>query len=151
MEKTLSRSHVRAFLVAAVILASLMGCMTVRLIAEYDQQFDQDLTAFQKALDAHLNRVERAIGTGDADYASFVSFYDEARASLNGMKMRAAATPKNDFTIEQVALLIENFGHLEDLHKGGLKANDIPPMRTAFGLNVEAILKLDLAKMRGES
>ncbi len=52
--------------------------------------------------------------------------------------------------MEQIDLLAKNVSLLEAMHKQGLNRNDIPPLRNAFNVGTTAILRLELAKKRGE-
>ena len=65
--------------------------------------------------------------------------------------MRARAIPDNDITIQQIVLLKENIDLLEQLHKlGCLTKEQIETLRISFNSGFTAILKLELAKRRGD-
>jgi hypothetical protein len=127
------------------------GCSTIRLVADYDEQTDVAVTQFQRTVETFLTSLERNMGKDEASYESNVKFYDEARVDLSAIRLRAAAMPDNELTIQQLDLLSGTLGNLEKLHKLGIDANDIPPVRTAFNVSCTAILKLELAKKRGKS
>jgi hypothetical protein len=135
---------------ALVSCLAAAGCITVRLIADYDEQIDKGVTAFQKAMESHLTTLESKIGTPDAEYPNYAQFYREIKVDLSALRVRAAAQANNEITVAQVDLLTTNVRLLEEAHKGGLKENDIPPIRSAFNVGATAILKLELAKKRGE-
>jgi len=120
------------------------------LISEYDKEIDITVTAFQKKMTRFLISLERNIGKEKSEYSNNTEFYDEIRVDLSAIKVRAAAIPKNEITIKQINLLIENVSNLERLHKLGITPVDIPPLRTAFNTSCTAILKLELAKKRGK-
>ena len=128
---------------------AVAGCVTVRLIADYDEQIDRGITAFHRATANHLAALEGAIGTADAAYAKHAEFYRQARVDLSSLRVRAAARDRNEITVQQMDLLAEQVATLERMHKEGLQINDIRPLRDHFNAGVTAILKLELAKRRG--
>jgi len=149
MEAQLRKSLFCLF--ATVMLLLISGCASVKLIAEYDEQTDVAVTQIQRKVEQFLVFQERNIGKDEASYARNTEFYDEVRVDLSAMRVRAAAIPDNDITIQLLALLSENVGNLEKIHKLGISANDIPPIRTALNASCTSILKLELAKRRGKS
>lgn len=130
------------------------GCLNVRLISDYDQQIDTSITAFQKKMETFLTSLERKAGRDDAKYEYNVAFYDEAKVDLSAVRVRAAAIPKNDITIKMIDKLQDSLLTLEKLHKEGplgmIPPQEIYPLRSAFNTSCTAILKLELAKKRGE-
>ncbi len=126
------------------------GCTEIRLISEYDEQTDKSITQFQRKIEAFLISLERNIGTEQAKYENNTQYYDEFKVDLSAIRVRAAAIPKNSITIQQIDLLIDSLNNLEKLHQHGLTREDIGPLRTAFNTSCTAILKLELAKKRGE-
>ena len=137
--------------VAALIMLVFSGCSTIRLIADYDEQTDIAVTQFQRKTEQFLIMLERNVGTDEASYSRNTKFYDEAKVDLSAVRVRAVAIPDNDRTVQQLDLLSDTLGDLEKLHKLGISANDIPPIRTALNVSCTAILKLELAKKRGKS
>jgi len=129
----------------------ISGCASVKLMADYDEQVDVAVTQFQRKMESFLVSLERNEGQEEASYARNTKFYDEARVDLSAITVRAAAIPDNDITTRQLDLLSKNIKLLEKIHKSGINANDIPPIRTAFNTSCTAILKLELAKKRGKS
>lgn len=138
-------------LVVSLLVLATSGCASVKLIADYDEQVDVAVTQFQRKMESFLVSLERNAGTEEAAYARNTKFYDDVRVDLSAIGVRAAAIPDNDVTIQQLTLLSENVGILEKLHRFGISANDIPPIRTAFNVSCTAILRLELAKKRGKS
>lgn len=136
-------------LLPVLMLLVLTGCVTVKLVADYDSQTDQSVTEVQQRTEEFLVKMERMIGKPEAAYENNVQFYDEMKVKLSGIQVRANAIPKNDVTIEMLKLLSQNMDDFEALHKKGLTTNDIPPIRTAMNVGCTAILKLELAKKRG--
>ncbi len=132
---------------AAVFVAA--GC-TLKLVADYDEVTDQAVTALQRKVERFFVDLERDIPTPDADYANHVEFYDDVRADLRVIRVRAAARPKNEITLEQLDLLAANVDNLEALHELGFEdREELVPVRAAFEQGFQAILTLELAKKRG--
>lgn len=134
-----------------LFVLGLAGCTSIRLIGDYDEQIDTSVTEFQRNIETFLTGLERNADKPEGKYDANVKFYDEARVDLSAIRVRATAIPKNDITIKQVDLLIDSLGKLEQLHKQGIPREQIPPLRSAFNVSCTAILKLELAKRRGES
>lgn len=137
-------------LAALLGLLLLAGCFTVQFVSDYDEEIDRGITAFQKQIERHLAVMERGLGTPAADYAQSEAFYDAVRIDLGLLRTRADLDPKNAITVQQIDLLIRNVDRLAALHREGLAANDLPPLRTAFTTSCTAIIKFELAKKRGE-
>ena len=134
-----------------VLFLALAGCSGIRLVADYDEQTDISITAFQRKIETFLTGLERNAGKPETRYEANVKFYDEAKVDLRVARVRAAAIPKNDLTVQQLDLLLDSLVTLEELHKGGIAPQQIAPLRSAFNTSCTAILTLELAKRRGES
>jgi hypothetical protein len=140
-------------LIAAVFVAAgmaLSGC-SIQLISKYDEATDKAVTALQKKTEAHLVALEAVQGLPDCKYEKHKQFYEEAKVDISAITVRAAAIPKNEITTQQAGLLSDNLGSLEKLHRiACLSGDQIAPLRTQFNSSFTAILKLELAKRRGE-
>ncbi|MFQ5656342.1 MAG: hypothetical protein ACE5G5_02280 [Candidatus Methylomirabilales bacterium] len=139
-------------LVMAILTVAIGGCQ-VRLISDYDAVIDRSATELQKKVETFLVKMEGAAGTSAGEYANNKAFYDETVVALSAMRVRAAAMPKNELTVESIDLIKENIENLRKLHKRrgerGLSKTVIDPVRTAMNTQFTAILKLELAKKRG--
>lgn len=140
-------------LLSASILAlafALPGC-TIKLISSYDETTDRTVTALQKKTEAHFIALENSEGLPECRYEKHKPFYDEAKVEASAISVRAAAIPKNDRTTQETALLSNSLDSLEKLHRIACLTNDqIKPLRIQFNSIFTAILKLELAKRRGE-
>jgi hypothetical protein len=133
----------------AATLAGL-GCQ-IKLVADYDEITDRSVTALQREFELFFIDVERNLYTPDAGHENYVGFYDEVRAELSVIRVRAAARPKNEITVEQLDLVAQNVDNLEELHKLGFDSpEELEPLRAAFQQSFQAILTLELAKKRGQ-
>ena len=124
------------------------GCMSVKLIADYDQKIDEGVTALQKKTEAFLVKLERTCQAPEGAYAQHVGFYDDLKVELSSLQVRADAIALNKLTSQQLDLLRDSFDKMEAQHKKGftpiLVAETRKPLNTIF----TAILKLEVAKKR---
>jgi hypothetical protein len=135
------------FLALAVVLS---GC-AVRLISSYDETIDKAVTALQKNTETHLVALEGVEGLPECKYEKHKQFYDQAKVDVSAIAVRAAAIPKNEITTEQAGLLSNSLDSLVKLHKiACLTKDQIAQLRTQFNVSYTAILKLELAKRRGD-
>lgn len=133
------------------LLIFLAGC-TVKLISSYDETTDRDVTALQRKVEEFLVTLDSQQGPPTCAYQNHKDFYLQAKVDLSAIAVRVAAIPKNEITIEQVRLLADSLDKLEQLHKiACLSAQQIQALRTAFNASFTAILKLELAKKRGQA
>jgi hypothetical protein len=148
-ERTFS-TWLRFFTAVVVLAATTAGC-TIKLISDYDETTDKAVTQLQRKVDGFLVDMQRKAGTPEAAYARNAQFYDEARVDVDAIRVRVQAIPKNDITVQQITLIQDSLEKLEQLHKLGFSSpEEIAPLRTAFDTSFTAILKLELAKKRGE-
>jgi hypothetical protein len=126
------------------------GC-TVKLISSYDEKTDEAVTDLHKKVETFFLSIESQEGLPECTYENHTAFYQEVKVSVSAIELRARAIPDNDITIEQVVLLKENIELLEQLHKlGCLSKEQVKPLRINFNSGFTAILKLELAKKRGD-
>lgn len=126
------------------------GC-TVKLVSSYDEATDKAVTLLQKKTEAHLVKLESVAGLPECVYDQHRAFYNDAKVEISGVAVRAEAIPKNQTTTEATKLLAQNIDSLEKLHKiACISSEQIVPLRSNFNSNFTAILKLELAKRRGE-
>lgn len=142
----------RSMLGAAILaLAFAVSGCSIKLVSSYDETTDKAVTALQKKTEAHLVALESVEGLPECIYEKHKQFYDEAKVDVSAISVRAAAIPKNEITTEQTVILANSFESLEKLHKiACLTKDQIKPLRTQFNSSFTAILKLELAKRRGE-
>lgn len=148
------------FFILAIVFA-LGGC-TVKLVASYDEVTDKSVTSLQKKVETFLVGLESKDGLPECSYENNVKFYEEAKVDLSAIQVRAAAIPKNELTNQQIKLLRDSLDSLELLHKlkdkkskekdslQCISKDEVEPLRIAFNSSFTAILKLELAKKRGE-
>jgi len=137
--------------------AALCAC-AIRLVSDYDEHTDQAVTALQKKTETFLIALEDEGSAPDCLYEPHKAFYQEAKADVSALRVRAAAIPQNTISLQQIDLLSSSLESLRSLHqlksakpigKNCLSAAEIEPLQTAFNSSFTAILKLELAKKRG--
>lgn len=139
-----------AALLLLSILVAAQGC-AIKLISSYDETTDKAVSELQRKTEAHLVSLEAAKGLPACSHEKHRTFYETAKVDVSAIAIRAAAIPNNAITLEQTQLLSGSFNNLEQLHKiACLSPEQIAPLRIQFNSSFTAILKLELAKRRGE-
>ena len=150
MIKHLSSTSVRQAATLTVFVLMLSSC-TVKLIADYDEQTDRAVTELQRKFQTFFVKLERQIGTPDADYLNHQAFYDEVKVDISAIKLRVKAIPKNEIMLKQIELLEDNLAILEELHQEGITdIQVVAVVQDDFNTALTNILSLELAKKRGE-
>ncbi|TCJ12324.1 hypothetical protein EZJ19_12350 [Parasulfuritortus cantonensis] len=144
------RPRIAALLLAAGLALAAAGC-SIRLVSNYDETTDKAVSALQKKTETHLVALEAAEGLPECRYDHYPAFYKEAKVDVSAIAVRAAAIPNNELTTEETQLLARNYDALEQLHKiACLSKDQIATLRSQFNTCFTAILKLELAKRRGD-
>ncbi|MGF1729494.1 hypothetical protein [Photobacterium kasasachensis] len=142
-------SHIRINTIF-ILLIILSGC-SVKLISNYDEGTDKAVTQLQKDLEFFLVTIDNQLGLPECKYDNHKKFYQDTYVSISAIEVRTKALDKNEITVEQVGLLKDSFSSMESLHKlSCLNHKQIELLRSGFNSSVTAILKLELAKKRGE-
>lgn len=149
--QAISTHRAKSWLLAASLLLTLAlpGCMSVRLIGEYDATIDQGVTAVQQQAELHYAKM-------NADPLAPVdeNFYQQMEASIAVLHTRATALPKYDLIAQQLALLQSSFDDQHQLDK--ISKRPLPPKmfataQSGMETSIGSILRLELALKRGES
>lgn len=141
-------------LMLAMVLA-LTACAEIRLISDYDEQTEKQVTKMQHEVELFLTTVERSSELSECASANFNDFYIQANVDVNMLISRNSVRPKNEITSDQLKLLKENLGLLEEAHKNAdqesrcMQGFEIEIHRRTFATHFESILRLELAKRRG--
>ena len=133
------------------LICSLTGCTSIRLISEYDEITDKKINELQEKVTSHFVVLKRVVGTDDAKYEKYISFYDEAKADIEVLTIRANAIPKNSILTTQLNLFKQNLLDLEQLHKLGFNSEtQITTIQNAFNSAFTLVIKFLLELKRGE-
>ncbi|PKM20221.1 MAG: hypothetical protein CVV11_01515 [Gammaproteobacteria bacterium HGW-Gammaproteobacteria-15] len=131
------------------LLLTLSAC-SVKLISSYDEKTDNAVTALQQNVEMFFVTVESQAGLPECAYSNHISFYQQSKVAVSSIAVRAKAIPDNDITVEQVELLKNSLNMLQQLHQlGCFTPGQVENLRTSFNSSITAILKLELAKRRG--
>jgi hypothetical protein len=134
-------------------VALLSGCVT--LMAPYDEKIDDMATGLQREVSAEIEALRDA-DKPDCLYPNHAGFYRQARVDVRALSVRAAAHELNAQTIAQIEDLSGALNDLEALHKIATQANrcmrsdEFSDINRGFDQITGAIIKLELAKKRGE-
>jgi len=137
-----------------LIIVSTMGC-AVKLVSDYDETTDANVTSIQKSMDAYLLNLQSQKWP-DCSYSSNKATIDSIKVQIDSASIRAKAIPKNSVTIQQLGTLSNMFNDLVNGQKHrDEKISCIPGQIINLDKNtlddaVSNILKFELAKKRGE-
>lgn len=143
---------IRLLPVVAGAALLLSGCVT--FMAPYDEKIDEQATALQREISTEIELLSTS-DKPDCLYPNHVAFYRGARVDVSALAVRAQAHDLNSQTIRQIEDLNGALGDMEALHKLATKADrcmkpaEFSDIRRGFDQITGAIVKLELAKMRG--
>ena len=144
-------THQRLNTFSAFILVLILSSCSVQLVSDYDEETDKNVTALHEKVETFFVSLEDKTDEPECTYESNKSFYQEVHVATSALEVRAKAIPKNDITLQHIALLDNSFEKLKELHLlGCIGSEQIPLLRSDFNTHFTAILKLELAKKRGE-
>ncbi len=136
---------------ALLLLLTVVGaaaCSTIRLISDYDPIIDESVTALQKDVDTFLTQLERDEAPTFDDSREA---YEKMLVDLRAIQVRASAQTKNELIIQQLDLVADNLALMAEAHREGIEdPQEIELFRNSLQAQFRAILKLELAKRRGE-
>lgn len=96
----------------ACALSVLSACSTVRLISDYDEETDKQLTALKKASDTHFNSMLAELPISNKlarsptnSYDAKKAFYAEFAEKLSLLEFRTQSMPKNSQTQDLLSKL----------------------------------------------
>lgn len=149
----LRRSLLPLVVLALAVLAA--GGCTVRLISDYDETIDKSASQLQKDMDSFLTYLETQPDSL-VTYGENRMFYATYATDVRSVRVRAAAHPRNEITLEQYDLMLDSLNALEDSHigeegfedEGIIPPEAIPAYRDLFNQAWSAIIRLEVAKKR---
>lgn len=140
-------------LLAAGAAFALSACVT--LAAPYDQKIDDMATGLQREISLEIETLSTQ-DKPDCLYPNHVAFYRNARVDISALAVRAAAHDMNSETIQQIEDLRAALDDLEKIHQHDTQQNRciaaaaFSPIRRAFDQITVAIVRLEIAKKRGQ-
>jgi len=134
-------------LLALAALLVFAGCATT-LIAGYDEHVESAVLELQPAMDKFLTGA--AMAPEDATFVSCKRFYADYAIKVRTTLMWARSHPKNEETVQQLELMLENVEALRSAHESApLDPEACVVFRDLFNQGWTAILTLEMAKKRG--
>lgn len=150
MTRYVRSAKVQILFVTMAMLFVLSGC-AVKLISSYDEKTDNSVTQLQKEFETFFVSMESQVGLPNCEYKNHIKIYQDLKIAISAIEVRAKAIPKNDITVKQVELLKDSVDKLEKLHKlGCFSTEQVENLRVSINTSITSILKLELAKKRGE-
>lgn len=142
-----------AWLLAVALLLS--ACGPVRLVSAYDEIIDRGTTELNTKIVSFVGRMVTLSGKQEGTYDANATFYDDVKGSLVTLRLRAQLQENNEITVKMLQELDGNVERLRQLHQMG-KDRGLPetvadPALAAIEVNVEAIIKFEIAKRREET
>jgi hypothetical protein len=124
------------------------GCFSVKLVADYDEAVDKQVTELYKDVSIYMQELANKPEVSGADSAARASKYNDIQLNISMLKLRAVAKEKNNQQIEQTELLTDSWNKIGELQK--LKPSKEMVLNAQSGLEITltAILKLEIAKKR---
>ena len=153
-----SKSHPVWFLwrwlICVLIVLTITGCSTIKIVGDYDEQIDKGTAALQKDVETYLVKLESSAEKPEDKVSSYVNnkqFYSDSRVAISGLRLRADATERNSLTVRAFDKLNANLDVFESMHKEGITRTEITKLiRPGFTQQFTAILTFEIAKRRGE-
>lgn len=129
----LSLKGMRDKLLLLALAGSLLGCMTVRLVSDYDEPTEKGATALQRDLSEFFVKMQSATLT-DRRFDTNLAFYQKAVVDLNALQVRAEGIRRNTITQQQLQAVEDNLAYVVLMHKHCLEDNPDTPERESSTL-----------------
>jgi hypothetical protein len=132
-------------LVGIAVISVLVASCAVVLVGPYDEVTDKAITDLAMKTEQFFVRMESNGGS----YESNRSFYQDAKASIRAIRLRAELYEKNQGELTELDLLAANLDNLAKLHRlGPLTGNVASIARTQIETNFKSLMQIELAKKR---
>jgi len=135
-----------------LLLVSLGACGHVQFVSSYDEIIDRGMSDLNTKIVSFVGRMENLSGKPEGTYDANATFYDDVKGTIATLGLRARAQEKNEITQAMLKELAGNAERLRQLHQmgkeHGLSRAVAEPALQLIEVNVEAILKFEVAKRR---
>jgi hypothetical protein len=108
-----------------------------------DPAFASDLAVLESKVDGFLANLEMVAGTADGTYARHAAFYSGIGDELASLRTRAGNAQGNAAAVAGLDAISENLAHLEDLHRQGVSAAEVPVLRKLLAAQFNALHSSD--------
>lgn len=129
-----------------VLVIAIQGCFSVKLVSEYDEQTDRAITDLYRAIVVYMADLQNRTQVGGADSLARAARYDNIRVDIEVLKFRVSTKDKNQQQIQQVEVLTDSWGKIDQLQKLNPPREAIENAQSGLETTLTAILKLEEAK-----
>jgi hypothetical protein len=149
----------------SILALSTSGCVTVRLISNYDEPTDKGLTDIQRASDDFLMAMIANAPSEQNGFEKNKKFYDDMDQQLRRLEFRVGSIPENGHTVKlvkDIRMVILGEGKcttegtsLRDLHcipdnvMKGPSQRSLIDRQQLINQTINSALALELAKKQG--
>jgi hypothetical protein len=137
------------------LVASLCACAHVQFVSSYDEIIDRGTSDLNTKIVSFVGRVVTLSGKAEGTYDANAAFYDDVKGTIATLSVRAHVQEKNEITEKMLQELSENVERLRQLHEmgkdHGLSKLIADPALSAIEVNIEAIIKFEVAKRREQA
>jgi len=138
-----------------VLVALLCACGHVQLVSSYDEIIDRGTSDLNTKIVSFVGRMVTLSGKPEGTYDTNATFYDDMKGTVATLGMRAQVQEKNEITVKMLQELGGNMERLRQLHEmgkeRGLSKAIADPALAAIEINIEGIIKFEVAKRREQS
>ena len=138
-----------------LLLAFLAACSHVQFVSSYDEIIDRGTSDLNTKIVSFVGRMETLSGKPEGSYDANATAYDDVKATLATLGLRARTQEKNEITQAMLKELEGNVERLRQLHEmgreRGLSKAVAEPALQSIEVNVEALLKFEMAKRREQA
>jgi len=142
-----NRAVVVALVAVCLALGTFTGC-AAKLIGDYDAAIDNGVSDIQQRAEVYIGKLK-----DDPATPYDPTFYTDMSARLKVLQTRADVLPQYSLIQQQLALLQDQFNKMQSLDrdmKRPVIVGVFVAVENALTVNVESILKLELALQRGD-
>ncbi|WP_333596928.1 hypothetical protein [Chryseobacterium flavum] len=141
----------RVSVLMSFLLVILTSCTSIKLISDYDEVTDRKIVTLQEKVTGFVVKIRDEIGTDQAKYVNYKSFYQDVKVDLETLKIRTNAIDNNKIVQDQVSELSNYIDNLEKVHKLGFThVSEIDLINSQCNTIFTSLTKLQLALKRGE-
>lgn len=151
----------RGFIAVFLLCMSLMACSSIRLISDYDEETDHQLTLIRSLTADFISEMEQVHGTPAASYDSSQVFYRRIDHEIGILEFRVNSIPDNQLTSDAVGHIrsvilgtgsdstsLRGVHSLGQNRQTGIDKTTLAITQRIIDQTISAALKLEIAKKR---
>lgn len=124
------------------------GCVSVKLISDYDETVDKQINDLYKNISAYMLDLSNKPQVSADEKLIRENNFNDIILQIKAIKIRAMAKEGNDLQIQQVDILLDSWNKIGELQKTPLTKEIVLNAQSGLEITVTAILKLEIAKRR---